>query len=646
MVLALALNPAIAAGSQGTDDGMVPLFNGKDLTGWANVNCGPQTFTVRDGMIITTGIPHGMLRTTKQYENFILELEWMHLKEKGNSGLFVWSDPLPAPGAPWGRAIEVQILDGLNTENYTSHGDLFSIQGATCKPDRPHPKGWMRCLPSEHRSKPFGQWNHYRVECNDGVIKLAVNGKVVSGISQCKPRKGYLCLEAEGSECHFRNLLIKELPSTHPRPEEVADAAQDFRPLYTGDLTGWKLEPGHQGHWRPKDWILDYDGKSPAGDLWTEKEFGDFVMICDWRWTAKPVKRLRPVILPSGDYALDDNGKQKEAEVLDAGDSGIYVRGSSKSQVNIWCWPIGSGEVYGYRTDKSMPPAVRAGVTPKVVADKPIGQWNRFIITMKGDRLTVDLNGKRVIDNAQLPGVAKRGRLALQHHGDPIQFANLFIRELDAPARPAKDSPDGFEPEPLEIPKLEPPTPDVAAFTKKLERIRKEVRQQLMGSQKPGGRKGEKDPSPREKRLLRWVMLFNTQNGEDYLKQLHGLGAILAVPEPKGGYLVLRDLHKLPAKGTKENLTTIQRIFWIDNKPASVQSLSKALGLTFEPPHVVAFFPEKFEKGLLEKELKYHGWKEDDILETRFKVIRRGDRYAVEVTDQKPKAPTGPGELP
>jgi hypothetical protein len=97
----------------------------------------------------------------------------------------------------------------------------------------------------------------------------------------------------------------------------------------------------------------------------------------------------------------------------------------------MWCWPVGSGEVYGYRTDKSMSPEVRAGVTPKVAADKPIGQWNRFRITMKGDRLTVDLNGQRVLDQAQLPGVAPRGRLALQHHGDPVQFANLFIKELE-----------------------------------------------------------------------------------------------------------------------------------------------------------------------------------------------------------------------
>jgi hypothetical protein len=204
----------------------------------------------------------------------------------------------------------------------------------------------------------------------------------------------------------------------------VAEADEGFRSLYTGvDLSGWKKDPANEGHWVPKDWVLDFDGKGK--DLWTEKEYGDFVLIADWRFTRKPVEKELPEVLPDG----TDSGKK--VKVLDAGDSGIYLRGSSKSQVNIWCWPVGSGEVYGYRTDKSMPPEVRAGVTPKVRADNPPGQWNRFVITMKGDRLTVVLNGKTVIENAALPGVKPRGPIALQNHGDPIQFANLYILELD-----------------------------------------------------------------------------------------------------------------------------------------------------------------------------------------------------------------------
>lgn len=433
-VVLMATRPVF--GDQGNAE-FKPLFNGSDLSGWVRVNCAPETFTVKDGIIVSTGVPTGILRTDKQYENFVLELEWKHIKPGGNAGLFIWSDGLTAPGVPFSRSIEVQILDGRNSEAYTSHGDIFSIHGARMKPDRPHPNGSERCLPSEQRCKPAGEWNHYRVRCQNGIIKLEVNGKEVSGGSQCKPRKGFICLESEGTECHFRNIKIQELPSTNPSPDEVAAAPEGFHSLYTGlDLRGWKQVAGNEGHWQPKDWILSYDGKSEAADrndknLWTEREYGNFILICDWRLNGKPRKIARPIILPTGDYDLDDDGKQKTVQVDDAGDSGIYLRGNSKSQVNIWCWPAGSGEVYGYRNDKTQPADVRAGVTPKVKADNPLGKWNRFIITMRGDRLTVVLNGQTVLENAQLPGVPEKGSIALQHHGDVIQFANLFIKELE-----------------------------------------------------------------------------------------------------------------------------------------------------------------------------------------------------------------------
>ncbi len=413
-------------------DGFKSLFNGKDLAGWHNVNCAPSTWFVKDNMIITTGKPTGYLRTDRQYENFILEFEWMHVPPKkgavGNSGLFVWGDPIPAMGTGYTRSIEVQVLVNLNVKDtYTSHGDLFSIWGAKCTPDRPHPKGWERCLPSENVCKGENEWNHYRVTANNGVLKLAVNGKEVSGVHSSNPRKGYLALESEGSECRFKNIKIQELPSTNPKPEEICDVDQGWQCLFTGlDLAGWKATDDHKAHWKMNDGVLNYDGKCTAKDpnLWSEKSYGDFELVCDWRFPGPAKKMKRPIILPSGETS------KEEVEVLDAGDSGIYLRGSSKSQVNLWCWPVGSGEVWGYRTDKNSSPAVKAGVTPKMNADNKIGSWNRTIVRMKGDRLTVRVNGKLVIENAQLPGIAKSGPIALQHHGDPVQFRNVFVREL------------------------------------------------------------------------------------------------------------------------------------------------------------------------------------------------------------------------
>src|SRR5437867_7418233 len=233
-VVLLALAPVPAA----DDAGFQPMFNGRDLTGWVNVNTHPGTFFAKGDEVITTGKPTGYLRTTKQYENFVAEFDWMHVPPKpdavGNSGFFVWADPIPAVGTGYTRGIEVQVLVNLEKKDfYTSQGDLFSILGAHCKPDRPHPQGWERCLPNENRTKGGGEWNHYKVVANDGVIKLHVNGKDVSGVSQCNPRKGYLALESEGAECHFKNLKIKELPSTNPKPEETCNVAQGHKQLFT-----------------------------------------------------------------------------------------------------------------------------------------------------------------------------------------------------------------------------------------------------------------------------------------------------------------------------------------------------------------------------------------------------------------------------
>jgi hypothetical protein len=220
-----------------------------------------------------------------------------------------------------------------------------------------------------------------------------------------------------------------------------------FVPLFNGkDLSGWKVPEGDNGHWKVVDGVIDYDARSEAkGEkhLFSEKEYGDFVLKVDWRLKEAPYMNNNvPVILPDGTHKLGPDGKELKAPQLDA-DSGIYVRErSGKSQVNIWTWPIGSGEVYGYRMDKNQPPAVRAGVTPKKKADKPVGEWNSFEITIKGNRLTVVLNGERVIENAELPGLVARGPVGLQHHGamkdgkwtSPpalVQFRNISIKELN-----------------------------------------------------------------------------------------------------------------------------------------------------------------------------------------------------------------------
>ncbi len=423
--------------------GWESLFNGHDLTGWVNVNTSPTTWTVgKDDagtpIIICSGTPTGVMRTERQYRNFVLELEYSHRTPKGNAGLFVWSDAICAKGVPFTRSIEVQVMDGVESRSkdgrlrYTSQGDIFSIHGATMVPDRPHPEGWARCLPSEDRTKPSPEWNHYRVICMNGTIKLHVNGKEVSGGHDVQPQQGYICLESEGTPVWFRNIRIKPLAENKmllPAPEMRADPElAEFRSIFDATFDLWKVSPEAQGHWKVDDWTLNSDGQ--GGDLWSKESFGDFELIADWRWDGPSQGKMkRPVIGPKGDVLHNDDGSDVTEEIEEY-DSGVYLRGSPDSQVNMWNWSVGSGEVWGYRTNPKVSAAVREACTPTEKADAPIGQWNRFLIRMKGETLNVWLNGTHIIKDARLEGVPASGPIGLQKHGSPVQWGNLYVRKL------------------------------------------------------------------------------------------------------------------------------------------------------------------------------------------------------------------------
>ena len=206
------------------------LFNGRDLTGWIDVNTSKDTWKVRDGLLICSGQPIGVMSSEKQYENFILHIEWMHMKAGGNSGVFVWSEGTVPEGKRLPKGCEVQMLEldwpNLNREKdgkprhsgYVS-GELFGANGLKTTPDNPRGE---RSMSYESRCKGKGEWNTYDVVCVDGVIKLAINGKFVNGVSKATVRKGYLCLESEGAEIHFRNIRIMELPPGMATPEQTA----------------------------------------------------------------------------------------------------------------------------------------------------------------------------------------------------------------------------------------------------------------------------------------------------------------------------------------------------------------------------------------------------------------------------------------
>jgi len=198
---------------------------------WINVNTDPDTWSIRKDILVCSGKPIGVMRSELQYENFILHIEWMHTEPGGNSGVFVWSNARPPENTRLPDGVEVQMLeldwvnlnkrDGVTPPVAYVHGELFGVGGVKTVPD--NPRG-TRSMSFENRCRGRGEWNTYDVVCVDGVIKLSVNGKFVNGISKSTQKKGYLCLESEGAEIHFRNIKIIELPSGITSPEQVAPA--------------------------------------------------------------------------------------------------------------------------------------------------------------------------------------------------------------------------------------------------------------------------------------------------------------------------------------------------------------------------------------------------------------------------------------
>ena len=210
----------------------VSLFNGKDLSGWVDVNTSEDTWKAVNGELHCTGKPLGVIRSEKMYENFILEIEWKHMKKKGNSGVFLWCDAIPGRNRlPSGMEVQMLELDWINRKNgktadpsYIS-GELFGAGKLKAVPGNPRPsqpKG-PRSMSKEFRCKGAGEWNKYIIVAVDGSVNLCINGKFVNSIHKSTKKKGYLCLESEGSEIHFRNIRIMELPGSVIKPEEIVE---------------------------------------------------------------------------------------------------------------------------------------------------------------------------------------------------------------------------------------------------------------------------------------------------------------------------------------------------------------------------------------------------------------------------------------
>ncbi|QDS87180.1 hypothetical protein EC9_13570 [Rosistilla ulvae] len=385
VALVLLLAPTANLWSQQEDDGFVPMFNGKDLAGWQLVNTDPRTWSVEEGMLICSGKPIGELRTDRMYQNFIMEVEWRHMVPKGNAGIFVWADDITAKGQPFHRGIEVQILENAygKADWFTTHGDIFPIHGAKMTPG--NDRGGSRAFPTEMRSLPTPQWNHYRIEAIDGAISLAVNGKVVTRGTDCNPRKGYLCIESEGGVVHYRNVKIKELPDTPIEANMIAIADRGYRCLYTGiDLTGWSVQQPEgaakqtaeeaAGHWKPSDWVLSCTGAAGTNlPLASDEAFGDYGFVVDFRLNR------------------------------DSGSPQIRLRGDAAAV------------------------AIAGDDSPLTQHLDKVGKWNRIEGEVRGDKVSLTINGTEIEPFAATGSADAKGPLTLVPDG-PVDFTNLFVR--------------------------------------------------------------------------------------------------------------------------------------------------------------------------------------------------------------------------
>ena len=168
-----------------------------------------------------------------------------------------------------------------------------------------------------------------------------------------------------------------------------------WTPLFDGtSLDAWQLSPQQAKHWVVKDGVLCFDGN--AATLRTKKSFKNYMLRVDFRMPRR-------------------------------GDSGVFVR--DNKQLNIWTWHMGSGEMWEHR-GRAKTEEERRQYIPKSREDRPVGEWNTFIITVKDDRVTAILNGKEVISQAKLVGVRPESPIGLQRHGDPLEFKCIYVKEL------------------------------------------------------------------------------------------------------------------------------------------------------------------------------------------------------------------------
>ena len=210
----IAVLVGFCAAGRAAEPGAVPLFNGRDFSGWTFHLSDPkvpwqQVWSIdpREKAIICKGNPAGYIRTVRSYKNYVLKLEWRFnpvTKQAGNSGVLL---RIIGKDQVWPRSIEAQLQSG-------AAGDFWLIEGARLvtpeeRVDKGTPRHRNRIKTNE---KPVGEWNAYEITCDGDRVTLTVNGEVLNEGTGAEEWAGKIGLQSEGSEIHFRNIRLIPLP--------------------------------------------------------------------------------------------------------------------------------------------------------------------------------------------------------------------------------------------------------------------------------------------------------------------------------------------------------------------------------------------------------------------------------------------------
>ena len=406
------------------DDGFVSMFNGKDLTGWKGLVENPiarsimkpaelankqekadeimrRDWIVKNGLLVFTGKGYENICSEKMYGDFELYMDW-RIDPNTDSGIYLRGSP------------QVQIWDTANKNAEVGSGGLFNNQKYPANP-------------LVVADNPAKEWNSFYIRMEGDKVTVYLNGRLVTDHTILENywdrslpifEEEAIELQAHTTRVEFRDIYVREMPRPQAYEVSKTERKDGFVPMFNGiNMTGWI---GNLNDYFANDGMIVCDPtKGGYGNLYTEKEYSDFVMRFEFLLTPAANNGLGIRAPLHGDAAYVG----MELQILDD-DAEVY------KDLHDYQY---HGSVYG------VIPAKRGYL-------KPVGEWNCQEVIAKGNRITITLNGTVIldgdlaeasknftstVDGNKHPGLSNtQGHIGFLGHGSWLAFKNLRIKEL------------------------------------------------------------------------------------------------------------------------------------------------------------------------------------------------------------------------